>query len=373
MRVALIANTSWYLRNFRSALIDALCMKGHEVICLAPSDEYTADLRRLGARCRHLPMSQRGRNPLVETASLLSLGMLLWRMRPNMVLSYTTKCNLYVGLCRRMLGFGQTANVSGLGEAFDRPGITRAVVSALYRHALHGAQRVFFQNNEDMVTIANCQRLLPRSAWQRLPGSGVDLVRFVPRTGRQFADNGKRVFLMYGRLVPKKGYALYLEAARALNGLAEFRILGIEDNSRPASRALYERILQASHDGVITFRPRTDDVRPEVWSADVVVLPSTYNEGVPRTLLEALACGKPIITTDWKGCRDTVDSGENGYLVKPHDVADLVSRMKTFIDAPEDQILTMGSASRAKAEREFDERVVVNAYIQEVERCVTDS
>jgi len=156
---------------------------------------------------------------------------------------------------------------------------------------------------------------------------------------------------------------------------AEFWIMGIIDKSRKESKQLIQQIMLLQERGVIKYISPRNDVVPVLQMVDVVVLPSQYNEGVPRTLLEAMACGKPIITTDWKGCKDTVDHGVNGYLVNVGDCRTLERYIIELINAPHDQLEKMGMASRKKAEKQFDERIVLRAYlneISEVEECIRE-
>jgi glycosyltransferase involved in cell wall biosynthesis len=173
---------------------------------------------------------------------------------------------------------------------------------------------------------------------------------------------------MFGRLLPKKGFGRYLDAATELKARygesAQFWILGAPDSERAESRKLFERILKAHSLGVIRYINPTDDVLPYLQDADAIVLPSTYNEGVPRSLLEALACGKPIITTDWKGCRETVQNGRNGVLVRPHDTQSLTRALQQMIECSKETLSEYGLRSRSLAESRFDERLVFNAYLK---------
>jgi glycosyltransferase involved in cell wall biosynthesis len=179
---------------------------------------------------------------------------------------------------------------------------------------------------------------------------------------------------MFGRLLPKKGYDLYLQAAyrirKTLGDKAVFWILGSPDNEREDSLALFQRITKADEDGVVQYLQSSDDVRPFLNEADVAVLPSTYNEGIPRSLLEAMASGKAIITTDWKGCRETVEHGTNGYLVKPHDVESLHAAMSSLATCPDLTLDSFSKASRRRAEQRFDERLVLQAYLEALSLAV---
>lgn len=368
MKIIIFANTSWYVYNFRKNLIRTLQENGHEVSVIAPFDDYVDRLTEMGVKHYGLPLGRRSMNPFREVVSCVWLFRQLRAIRPDIVLTFTVKCNLYAGICRRLLKFEQIANISGLGEVFEKNGLINLLVSRLYKFALAGSKRVFFQNNEDMQMIVQ-HHLLPGNLCKRIPGSGVDLETFHPISS--LSNNKPLIFFMFGRLVPKKGYDLFMKAAENIclggNYNAEFWIMGMVDNSRKESKELLERIMALQRKGIIRYLPPSDDVAIVLQQVDVVVLPSEYNEGVPRSLLEAMACGKPIITTDWKGCKDTVEHGKNGYLVKVGDRADLSRYIMQFLETRTEKLHQMGVESRKKAEEEFDDRKVLKAYLSEIE------
>ena len=362
MRAVILYNTSWYVFLLRRNLISALQSSGCDITVVAPEDGYTERVKALGVTFLPISMSPRSVSPLDESASVASIYRALRKARPDAVLSYTAKCNLYAGLVRPLLRFKQIANVSGLGEGFQRRGILSVVMRTLYRRALYSCDHIFFQNEDDRSMCIG-EKLTDPARSFLIPGSGVDLASFVPAPR---ALPGPITFLMFGRLLPAKGFASYMRAARRLKesfgDAASFWILGSVDYERPESLALLDHIMQSHADGSIRYLQSSDDVRPILRDADVVVLPSTYNEGIPRSLLEALATGKPIITTDWKGCRDTVRHGENGYLVPPHDDETLERTMRRLIEMQPHERARMGSASRRLAEERFNERTVIEAY-----------
>lgn len=371
MKITLVANTSWYIHNFRRNLIRSLQKHGHEVSVIAPYDEYVDRLIQMGVKHYDLRLSQRGINPFRELASCFSLFRLLRAIQPEVVLTFTVKCNLYTGICHRLLRFEQVANISGLGEAFDGTGLVRSIVSRLYKFALANSDKVFFQNDEDRQTIIE-RGLLPAYLCKRIAGSGVDLDAYHP--SHPFPKNGVRRFLMFGRLVPQKRYDLFMKVAEAFhNGYkrsAEFWIMGIVDESRAESRQLLKRILCLQERGVVKYLAPCDDVVPVLHAVDVVVLPSEYNEGVPRSLLEAMACGKPVVTTDWKGCRDTVEYGVNGYLIRPGNREELEYYIRKLANISGQRLKQMGQASRRKAQKEFPENRVLDSYLHEVNSCM---
>lgn len=366
MKIVIIANTSWHVFNYRKGLIKFLQKEGHEISVFASHDDYVNKLTQLGVKHFTLPITQRGTNPFSEIKLLIKLLQLLRNTRPEVVLTFTIKCNLYTGICRNLVKFIQIANISGLGEAFDKKGILNYIISLLYKFAMARSKAVFFQNNEDMQTMINA-KLLPGNLCRRIPGSGVDLSLYC------FASppkNSPRIFFMFGRLLPQKGYDLFMKTAKEIylreKRCAEFWIMGIIDNSRKESKMLLEQILSYQKQGIVKYLPPSDDVIAVLRQVDVVVLPSKYNEGVPHSLLEAMACGKPIITTDWKGCRDTVEDGVNGYLVDVNNFNALLQCVLKLANAPDEQLEKMGRMSRLRAEEKFDENIVFKAYKAEI-------
>lgn len=363
MRVVILYNTSWYVYLLRRNLITNLQDAGCEVIVVAPRDNYTSRLLKFGVRHVSIPLDPASTNPLTELRTFSAILRTLRILRPDAVLSFTIKCNLYAGLCKRFTRFTQVANISGLGIAFDQDGLMRRIAKSLYRLALHPTDHIFFQNTDDLHHCTN-ENLVPKNRSHLIPGSGVDLDAFTPTFRKQ---SSPRTFLIFGRLLPQKGYDLFLKAAKQLRDecgdAAEFLILGAPDTTRQESLHLFDRIKSAHAEGTVRYLQNSDDVRPILNDVDVVVLPSTYNEGIPRSLLEAMACGKVIITTNWKGCRETVEHSVNGYLVPPHDQDALTAAMRKMIVCSEKELDSMGHASRLRAERLFDERFVLDAYL----------
>lgn len=368
MKIVFCANTSWYIYNFRKNLISAIKNKGYEVYAISPPDNYTSSLHQLGVKWFGIRLHQTSKNPITEIRTVIQLLYLIRTIQPDFLLTFTIKCNLYAGFLKKICNFRHIVNISGLGEVFDKKNISHRLACSLYRTALKHSQKVFFQNNEDLQMFIQ-QGILPTQLCERLPGSGVDLLTFTPLPQKN-RDEKTHIFLIFGRIIPSKGYALFLEAAQRIkkvqNNQVEFWILGIKDTSRKDSLRLFKKILEYHDRKIIKYFPPTDNVVPILQRSDVVVLPSQYNEGVPKSLLEAMACGKPIITTHWKGCRDTVEHGINGYLIGKDDLLSLEKYMNFFIHADNEILQKMGKASREKAEREFDEKFVIAKYFSEL-------
>lgn len=354
-------NTTWNLANFRAGLIRALLADGWRVICLAPSDRHAERVRALGCELIHLPMDNAGTHPVRDAALLLRYWWHLRALRPVAYLGFTVKPNVYGSLAAHALGIPVLNNIAGLGTAFVRGGWLLRVVRLLYRLALGRSRTVFFQNADDRALFLQ-QGLVSEAQTQLLPGSGVDLQHFAPRP-RKREPGQALVFLLVARLLWDKGIGEFVEALRRLRESKlpfEARLLGFLDARNPTAIAA-EIVREWQNEALLTYCGETDDVRNALAEADVVVLPS-YREGTPRSLLEAAAMEKPLITTDAPGCREVVAHGENGYLVPPRSAQALAEAMQRMIGLPEAARLAMGTASRQLVERHFDERIVIQRY-----------
>lgn len=372
MRIAVVSNTAWYLFNFRLNLMLALQAEGYTVVAVAPADGYADKIRAVGITFEGVPISGRGINPLVEILSVLKLWALLRRRRSGgrigLVLSYTPKGNLYSALACTAARVPFIANVSGLGRTAIRRSIVTRAVEMLYRVTLHRAHCVFFQNNDDLTTFVQ-KGLVRADRAERLPGSGVDLIRFQPpashSTEARAAD--APVFLLMARLMWDKGVGEYVTAARVVKARyprARFILLGFLDVANPSAIST-RQMDEWTAEGLVEYHGPTDDVRPWLTQADCVVLPS-YREGVPRTLLEAAAMARPIVTTDAPGCRDTVIDGETGFLCLTADAKDLADKLLRFVALPLEERRAMGRSGREFVVKNFDERFVLHRYLQTV-------
>jgi glycosyltransferase involved in cell wall biosynthesis len=363
MKVAVVANSAWYLVNFRLTLLERLSEAGCEVLAISPSDRHASRLADRGIRHAEWVMNAAGRRPWEELRAVRQLGGLLREFDPEVVFSYTPKANIYAGLALRGEGRTFVPNVSGLGYAFVKRNPLAWLVKRLYRRSFGDAYRVFFQNETDRELFVRAG-LARHDLARRLPGSGVDLSRFAPTP---LPLGQRRVLLFVGRLLVDKGVADLVEAARRLlsrRQAFEVRLLGPLGGEHP-NAVPHAHIEAWARQGLITYLGETDDVRPAIAQADVLALPSVYREGVPRSLLEAAAMGRPAITYDMPGCRDAVADGQTGWVCRPGDVEHLTAAIASMLEATDEQLRAMGQQARRKMEREFDEELVLRAY-QEV-------
>ena len=364
MKIIICVNTAWNLVNFRAGLIRAMVAQGHEVIAVAPPDDYAPCLAELGCRFVPLPMHNGGTHPGRDAMLFLRFVRLFLRERPDVYLGYTVKPNVYGSLAARWLGIAVINNIAGLGAVFIKDGWLVRLVRWLYRVALARSAKVFFQNEDDRQLFIG-DGLVRADVTGLLPGSGIDLDKFavVPLASAN-SGAGKFRFLLIARMLLDKGVGEYVEAARLLRQAfpqLECCLLGFLDVQNPAavSRAQMEAWVAQ---GAVSYLGVSDDVRAEIAAADCIVLPS-YREGTPRTLLEAAAMGRPIITTDAVGCREVVDDGRNGYLCKVRDASDLAEKMRQILSLTLAQRQQMADHGRRKMEREFDEQIVIKKYL----------
>ena len=370
MKVAILYNTSDYLLRFRTELIAALQEKGIEVVAITPRDETTFRLAELGVKWREWRLEGQSINPVSDLKSILHLHQILKDERPDAVLNFTIKPVLYGSLVAGWLKIPRVVSmITGMGSVFLVGGIKRrlllAVVKVIYRAAMRKNDAVLFQNDEDMQYFLNSS-FVNFDVCHRINGSGVNLQKF----SGDVSKVQKGSFLLISRMIKEKGIFEFVDAAREVKKIyphARFTLLGPIDNNPGAITR--EDIAAWEAEGLIDYVGLQTDVRPFLDKAEVYVLPTYYLEGVPRTLLEALSMGKPIITSDWRGCRDTVTPDVNGFLVPPTDTKALTRAMLRFLDKRE-LSSRMGTASRQIAIEKFDVHQVNAKVISVLEAVV---
>lgn len=359
----LAANSAWNILNFRRPLVEGLQKAGWRVIALAPDDGHAAAIRALGAEFAPIHVASSSMSPLGDARLFASYFAVLRRMKPQAFLGFTVKPNIYGSLAARLLGIKTINTISGLGTAFMGAGPLNRLVSGLYRLALRRSHRVFFQNLHDLSLFVG-KGLVGAGQAALVPGSGIDLQRFRPADGDRPAGKAFR-FLFVGRLLRDKGLVEYAGAARLLRPAwpdVEFAILGFAGSDNRSAVPI-AHVGRWQGEGIVKYLGDTDDVRPFLADADCVVLPS-YREGLPRSLLEAAAMGKPMVATNVPGCRDLVVDSDNGLLCEPRSPASLAAALEAMLRLEPEQRSAMGDRARQRVERDFDQRIVVDAYLE---------
>lgn len=364
--VLIIAGNARSLIANRGDLIRDMRASGLKVAAAVPTADYLPEVEELGITIYPVEMGRTGINPLHDLKYLLALRRLLREVRPQVVFGYTIKPVVYGSLAARLAGVPRIYSmITGLGHVFttenSRNRRLQKVIGVLYRLGLSANHRVFFQNPDDLQEFLDRGMLKDRTKAVRTYGSGVDMQRFA----RDPLPEGPPTFLFIGRLLTEKGIAEFCEAARQVRAdypEARFIAVGPHDPNLPHACAA-EDLERWKAEGVVEFVGGVQDVRPWIAQSSVFVLPS-YREGTPRSVLEAMSMGRPIITSDAPGCRETVEEGVNGFLVAPRSVAPLAQAMTRFLARPE-LIAEMGEASWQLVKRHYDvhkvNRVILDA------------
>jgi glycosyltransferase involved in cell wall biosynthesis len=365
LKAILFANTEWYLYNFRLPLARALRARGFEVLLISPPGEYGERLRAEGFRWQPLPMDRRSLNPPRELGLLFHLTRLYRRERPDVVHHFTVKCVIYGAIAAALARVPARINaVAGLGYVFSNPALKarllRPLVGGLMRWSMNSPRsRLILQNSDDVAAFTQAHLADPRHI-RLIKGSGVDTERFRPRAEPPLSAPPTRV-LLAARLLWDKGIGEYVDAARRLRAAGlpiHFLLAGAPDPGNPDSVRQEELDAWAAEEGLVQPLGHVADMRALFAKTDIVVLPSYYGEGVPRSLIEAAACALPIVTTNNPGCREVVTDGVEGLLVPVRDAGTLAAAIRRLHAHPE-WARQLGRAARAKTLAEFDERIVI--------------
>ena len=372
MKFLMISSFLPSVLNFRGKLLEAIASHGYDIHIMAPEfasfPEEQQKLQALGYHLHEIPMQRTGTNPLADLKLLKNLYQQIRRIQPDYVLSYTIKPVIYGTLASWLAKVPHRfALITGLGYAFQNVesgnrSLFQKMVHGLYAQALKHSDKVFFQNPDDLKLFQDMHLLEAEKPTVVVNGSGVNVQDFdVLPLPQNDAGTVKASFLLIARLLGDKGVREYAEAARIIKAkypATEFHLVGwIDDNPSAIAQAELDEWIA---DGRLNYWGKLSDVRPAIAESSVYVLPS-YREGTPRTVLEAMAMGRAIITTDAPGCRETVQHGQNGYLVGVKSVDDLVQSMQYFIEDPK-LIEYMGQRSREIALNKYDVHQV-NAHM----------
>ncbi|MDC9596815.1 glycosyltransferase family 4 protein [Xenorhabdus anantnagensis] len=364
--IVISANTSWYLYNFRKNTIIALINEGYRVIVLAPYDNYTDKIIELGALFHNVYIDQCGINIINELRTIKELIIFYRKEEVSLVLNFTPKNNIYNTIIASSFNISIINNISGLGTAFIRKNLLSRVLRLLYKYSQRKSELIFFQNKEDLNLFLN-EKIISKEKTQIIPGSGVDLSRFSVRNPTEKKSKELR-FLLIARMLYPKGVKHFVEAAKIIKKRYDnvnFLLLGFIDTKNPLAVKKTE-IDEWVKQGFVEYLGTSDTVEREIALADCIVLPSYYKEGIPKSLLEATAMGKPIITTDNIGCRETVIDSYNGFLCEPRSTSSLVNAIEKFIRMSYEERVLFGKRSRERAEKEFDEYIVIEKYLTSI-------
>ncbi|NQY94661.1 MAG: glycosyltransferase family 4 protein [Campylobacteraceae bacterium] len=363
-RVAIVLNNSWYAYNFRLNLARSLKANGYKVCFIAPYDEKYSELLKKEFEFIHLDIDAKGINPLKDFKTMISLYQVYKKNDPNIVLNFTIKPNIYSSIVAGIRNIKSINNITGLGTIFITESIVTKIAKILYKISLGFNSKVFFQNNDDKnLFIKN--KLVSSIKCDVLPGSGVDLNKFVPIPRYKNDDTFK--FLLIARLLKDKGILEYIDAIKIIKSKykhVEFQLLGAVGVANKTA-ITKDELQDWIDDNLVTYLGTTDNVQDVIAKVDCVVLPS-YREGTPRCLLEACAMEKPIIATNVVGCKDVVENEVNGYLCEVRNSKDLASKIEKMLNLSSSDLAKMGKKGRKKIINEFDEKIVINKYLESI-------
>jgi galacturonosyltransferase len=359
--VLILSNIAFGLYIARKELITRLIQMDSKVIAVTPFDTYVDKLQEIGCEYINLEFNRRGKNVFNDIGILLRYVQLIKETAPDVVLTYTIKPNVYGGLACRLARIPYLANITGLGTTIENPGVLQFIALSLYKVGLKKASCVFFQNAPNRKFFS--ERILSKSCHSRtIPGSGVNLSEHIYEPYPSEA-NGV-VFLFVGRIMKDKGIEELFSAAEMIKkkySNTKFRIIGECDEDYS------ERINELEKNGVIEQLGFQKDVHSYMRDSHCVILPS-YHEGTSNVLLESAACGRPVIATRVTGCSETFDDGITGFGCDVKSAESLVEAVERFLRQSPEEHEAMGKAGRAKMEREYDRQIVVDAYMDEIEK-----
>ncbi|EFT0689101.1 glycosyltransferase family 4 protein [Escherichia coli] len=363
-KILLVANTLWSVYNFRKGLIKSLIEKGYDVTIVAPEDDHLEKIVDLGCKFESISVSSQGKNPLKDLMLLFKLIKIYKKIKPDFIFHYTIKLNIYGSIAAGITNCKSIAVTTGLGFVFNKETLLTKFITQLYAFSFRFAKEVWFLNEDDRNVFLR-KRIINESKSFILESEGVDTSYFTPsQVSCKTKYNDNVTFLLIARMLWEKGIGVYIDAANILKSEfpgIRFQLLGACDSQNPGAITRQE-IENWQIKGIIEYLGVESDVRPHIISADCIVLPSFYREGVPRVLMEASSMCKPIITTNNVGCKDVVVDGETGYLCNVRDYIGLANVMRKFIELTPQERETMGKKGRDYIIKNFDERKIIKIY-----------
>jgi len=365
--IVISSNTCWSIYNFRLELIRELKKRGYKIIIIAPYDEYCKKLDK-EVECYNIFMNNKGTNPCEDMKTFFEYCKLYKKIKPQIVIHYTIKPNIYGNLAAKLLNIKIISNITGLGTVFIKESFHTKVAKLLYKSSLCCADKVFFQNVDDFEFFIK-NRLIDKKRGNVLFGRGIDIEKFKPINVDK-KDNIFR-FLLIARIIWDKGIKEYVEAAKIIKEKyknVEFLLLGPTNIKNPTAISI-DVIKDWEKEGLVKYLGTTDDVREKIAKVDCVVLPS-YREGISNVLLESAAMAKPLIATNVPGCKEVVDNGVNGFLCKVKDINDLANKMEKMLNLKEEERNKMGLKGREKVIRDFNSKTIIDRHIKIIENLL---
>lgn len=360
--ILVLANKQTTILNFRLEVIEALVNEGYAVYVSVPDGDRLSEIESVGATVIKTQFEKNGMNPIQDFKLMLTYIKLISETKADIVLTYTIKPNVYGGMAAAIKNVPYMANITGLGKALEGKGIIHTLSCFLYRLGFCKVSKVFFQNSENLKFFE--RKKIAVGKYELIPGSGVNLKKF---SKEDYVENGKIEFAFISRIMKEKGIEEYLNTAEIIKCKypnTEFHIAGFGDE-------MYEKKMRELHNaGKIIYHGLLTDVRTLIKDVHCIIHPSFYPEGMSNILLESAALCRPIISTNRPGCREAIDDGINGYLVKERDSNDLLEKVEKFLHLSSQERKQMGGEGRKKVEKEFDRNIVVHKYLESIKGLI---
>lgn len=357
-RLLILANSDSAIFKFRTELIEDLSERFHIGMGI-PFGQYMNEIANDKYDFFDVPVNRHGLNPIEDLKLMNRYNKLIKSFKPDVVLQYTIKPNLYGSMACAWNNVPCLCNITGLGSAVETPGILQKMLILMYKVAMREVHTIFFQNEHGREFFVE-HGVGKESQYCQLPGSGVNLNRFEPM---DYPETEVQKFLFVARVIKEKGIEEFLYTAEEFKKLglkAEFHICGVCEDA-------YQDLLKQKNDeGVVVYHGLVKDMRKMYAEATCITLPSYYPEGQSNVLLEGAASCRPLITTDHPGCREAVNDGQTGFLVKKKDAKDLFEKCLAMYNMTSDERRIMGLAGRKKIENEFDRNIVIAAYKERI-------
>ncbi|MEH7495089.1 glycosyltransferase family 4 protein [Neobacillus niacini] len=360
MKILVLANFGMGLYNFRKELLKELIKQNKEVYISLPNDEYVPKLKNLGCKFVETNLERRGTNPLNDSKLLLHYIQMIKRIKPDVVLTYTIKPNVYGGLACRITKTAYFTNITGLGTAVENKGSIQKITLMLYKTGLKKASCLFFQNGTNLKFFSD--KNIVKDKTRLVPGSGVNLEQ---HTFEEYPCESQNIrFLFIGRIMKSKGIEELLQAAKIVKQKypnTKFDLIG------HCEEDYQQQLNELNKSEVIIYHGQQSDVHSFIKNSHATILPS-YHEGTANVLLESASSGRPVLASRVSGCKEIFDEGISGFGFEVRSVDSLVEAIIKFINLPYEQKKAMGMAGRKKMEKEYDRKIVINAYMDEIEK-----
>lgn len=358
----LLANHDVGLYKFRKELLEELLERGFKVYISLPNGPYVPKLKELGCHYIETPVNRRGRNPITDLNLLITYIQIIRKVKPNVVLTYTIKPNVYGGLACRLLNVPYLVNITGLGTAIENRGLLQKVTLLLYRLSLKRAFCVFFQNNTNRCFLIDKNVVKGRT--RLIPGSGVNLKL---HKFERYPDNDKNIKILFiGRIMKAKGIEELFKAAKVIKEKhpnVQFEIIG-------RSEEKYDMVIEElERQEIIKYYGQQEDVHSFIKDSHAIILPS-HHEGLSNVLLESASTGRPVLASRIPGCQETFEEGVSGIGFDVKDVDSLINAIIKFIQLPREEKIEMGQSGRKKVEKDFDRNIVIESYLEEIDKVI---